>query len=205
MQLGTVEQYLQKGPEFIFLFHPDLGPLWSIIAQKIRGGRILRGSELVLEIAEARIVNLHLSGSLIVCADQTLGHNGDAATEEQNLIFSSRVGRIQLENVCVENAGIEWDHHKNVYWKHEVYREAFCMIQLHGRSEFSAKDITIQGHHVFEVPDGRRLSLIPDPSISTGFREELTELSDSKPTWEWKYHYAQDEVVELTYQENRRQ
>ena len=165
---------------------------------------MLRGSELVLEIAEARIVNLHLNGSLIVCADQTLGHYGDVGTEGQNLIFSSRVGRIHLENVCVENAGIEWDHHKNVYWKHEVYREAFCVIQLYGHSEFWAKDITIQGHHVFEIPDGHRLSLIPDPSISNGFREELTELSDSTSTWEWRYRFAQDEVVELTYEENFR-
>ena len=49
-QVGTVEQYLEKGPGFIFLFHPALGPMWDVIAQKIRGGALLPGSELVLEV-----------------------------------------------------------------------------------------------------------------------------------------------------------
>ena len=50
MQVGTVEQYLEKGPGFIFLFHPALGPMWDVIAQKIRGGALMHGSELVLEV-----------------------------------------------------------------------------------------------------------------------------------------------------------
>ena len=45
-----MEQYLDKGPGFIFLFHPALGPMWDVIAQKIRGGAIMHGSELVLEV-----------------------------------------------------------------------------------------------------------------------------------------------------------
>ncbi len=45
-----MEQYLEKGPGFIFLFHPALGPMWDVIAQKIRGGAIMHGSELVLEV-----------------------------------------------------------------------------------------------------------------------------------------------------------
>lgn len=42
-----VESYLRRGPGFIFLFHPALGPLWDVIAQKIRGGAVLDGRELV--------------------------------------------------------------------------------------------------------------------------------------------------------------
>ena len=45
-----MEQYLEKGPGFIFLFHPALGPMWDVIAQKIRGGALMHGSELVLEV-----------------------------------------------------------------------------------------------------------------------------------------------------------
>ena len=41
------------GPGFIFLFHPSLGPLWDIIAQKMRGGALTPGSEMVLEVSEA--------------------------------------------------------------------------------------------------------------------------------------------------------
>ncbi|GIL54243.1 hypothetical protein Vafri_9817 [Volvox africanus] len=63
---GSPEQYLDKGPGFIFLFHPALGPLWDVISQKIVGGSMTHGSELVLEVAEARLQQLHLDGSLLV-------------------------------------------------------------------------------------------------------------------------------------------
>lgn len=56
-EVGDVAQYLEQGPGFIFLFHPALGPLWDVIAQKIRGGALGDGSELVLEVAEARLVS----------------------------------------------------------------------------------------------------------------------------------------------------
>lgn len=50
VQMGDVEHFLEKGPDFIFLFHPALGPLWHVIGQKLRGGAINQGSELVLEV-----------------------------------------------------------------------------------------------------------------------------------------------------------
>jgi hypothetical protein len=63
-----------QGPGFIFLFHPALGPLWDVIAQKIRGGSLLPGSELVLEVAEARLLDVKVDGSLLVTADAVMGH-----------------------------------------------------------------------------------------------------------------------------------
>ncbi|GIL74006.1 hypothetical protein Vretimale_5061 [Volvox reticuliferus] len=71
---GSPEQYLEKGPGFIFLFHPALGPLWDVISQKIVGGSLTHGSELVLEVAEARLQQLHLDGSLLVYAENVMGH-----------------------------------------------------------------------------------------------------------------------------------
>ncbi len=53
-----------QGPGFIFLFHPALGPLWDVISQKVVGGSLAQGGELVLELAEARLVDVHLDGSL---------------------------------------------------------------------------------------------------------------------------------------------
>jgi hypothetical protein len=47
--VGSVEEYLARGPGFLFLFHPALGPLWDVIAQKLRGGALAPGAELVLE------------------------------------------------------------------------------------------------------------------------------------------------------------
>lgn len=72
-EVGSVEQYLSRGPGFIFLFHPALGPLWDVIAQKISGGALMQGSELVLEVAEARIENVHIDGSFLVYAHNVLG------------------------------------------------------------------------------------------------------------------------------------
>jgi hypothetical protein len=57
-ELGTVSEYLASGPGFVFLFHPALGPLWDVIAQKIRGGVLGSRAELVLEVAEADIEDL---------------------------------------------------------------------------------------------------------------------------------------------------
>lgn len=73
IQVGEVEQYLERGPGFIFLFHPALGPLWDVIAQKLRGGCLEAGSELVLQVAEADLQNLELDGSLLVNADAAMG------------------------------------------------------------------------------------------------------------------------------------
>ena len=73
IQVGEVEQYLERGPGFIFLFHPALGPLWDVIAQKLRGGCLEAGAELVLQVAEADVQNLQLDGSLLVNADAAMG------------------------------------------------------------------------------------------------------------------------------------
>ncbi|KAI8474308.1 MAG: hypothetical protein J3K34DRAFT_465788 [Monoraphidium minutum] len=73
-EVGSVSRYLEAGPGFIFLFHPALGPLWDVIAQKIRGGALMDGSELVLEVAEARLVDVTVDGSLLVAADAVMGH-----------------------------------------------------------------------------------------------------------------------------------
>eukprot|EP00775_Hariotina_reticulata_P001592 gene1592-1932_t len=71
--VGTVQEYLQQGPGFIFLYHPALGPLWDVIAQKIRSGALLDGSEMVLEVAEARLVDVTVDGSLLVFAENNVG------------------------------------------------------------------------------------------------------------------------------------
>ncbi len=65
-EMCDVPTYLEKGPSFVFLYHPALGPLWSVIAQKIQGGRMEGGSELVLEVADAQVTGLALQGSLLI-------------------------------------------------------------------------------------------------------------------------------------------
>ena len=53
---------------------PSAGPLWDVIAQKISGGALSQGSEMVLEVAEARLQDVSVSGSLLVYAENVTGH-----------------------------------------------------------------------------------------------------------------------------------
>jgi UTP---glucose-1-phosphate uridylyltransferase len=74
---------------FHLSYHPALGPLYDIIAQKLRGGTIAHGSALELELSEADIENLTLDGSLSILA--TVPLNG---------------GRCTLRNVHLDNAAV---------------------------------------------------------------------------------------------------
>lgn len=76
---------------------------------------------------------------------------------------------------------------ENVYWKHDVQRLETMKIILHGNAEFEAVDVVLQvqladnqqnnlcihieywlffmqGNHVFEVPDGYKMCIIPENS-----------------------------------------
>ena len=83
--VGSVDEYLSRGPGFMFLHHPALGPMWEVIAQKIRGGRFIDRSELVLEIAEADIEQLTVDGSLLIHAEHPLGQTQRATHSHNNL------------------------------------------------------------------------------------------------------------------------
>ena len=54
--------------------YPSPGPLWDVISQKLSGGSLKQGSELVLEVAEARLHEVHVDGSLLVYAENVVGH-----------------------------------------------------------------------------------------------------------------------------------
>lgn len=158
---------------FIFLHHPALGPLWDVIAQKIRGGCLMQGSELVLEVAEARLLDVTVDGSLLVQADNIMGHRDTTLTHSSNgsngsgggygswrangssngsgrssLAYSCHNGRVHMMNVAVQNVGIDWHHPGNVYWQHKVQRHEACQVILRGRSEFEAYDCKIRGDQV---------------------------------------------------------
>ena len=70
---GSAERYLNTGPGFIFAIHPAMGPLWDIIAQKLRGGSIARKSEVKLEIAELNWENVRVAGSLLITCTNLTG------------------------------------------------------------------------------------------------------------------------------------
>lgn len=88
VQLPEVKEYLDQGPSFIFLFHPSLGPLWDVVAQKVEGGSLAPKSELVLEVAEACLRQVHVAGSLRVQADNVMGGSEHALAVNYNQIRS---------------------------------------------------------------------------------------------------------------------
>lgn len=88
LQLPEVKDYLEHGPSFIFLFHPSLGPLWDVVAQKVQGGSLAAKSEMVLEVAEACLSQVHVDGSLRVQADSVMGGSEHALAVNYNQIRS---------------------------------------------------------------------------------------------------------------------
>jgi len=179
MQVPAVSDplhFFEKGPSFIFLYHPALGPLYSVISQKIRGGRLHPESELQLQIAEADIENLDLEGSLLIQAESVMGY-----TEGERLIYSERCGRCVLKNVTIRNKGIDHDM-PNVYWRNEIARQEVCQILLRGMSEFYAENIVLSSDHFIEVPDGQRCR-----AIEIEGELHLTFEKIETPSWHWQY------------------
>lgn len=182
-RLPKEEDFLEKGPSFLFVYHPALGPLYSVIAQKLQGGFFQFGSELQLEIADACIQNLTLNGSLIVSADKVLGD-----TVNNELKFSSNTGKCVLQNVRVINKGVNRDNH-NIYWKNTVDRHESCMIYLQGNSEFVAKDVTLHGDLMISVKDGERLRAENQNGEVVFKREKLSESSSL-----WNYSLSENRI-----------
>lgn len=55
------------------------------------------------------------------------------------------------------------------------------------RSEFEARDVTLCGSHVFEVPHGYKLRVSAEVGSEGGLRQSLEPLDSALPSWEWRY------------------
>eukprot|EP01025_Chloroclados_australasicus_P021677 TRINITY_DN22728_c0_g2_i3.p1 TRINITY_DN22728_c0_g2~~TRINITY_DN22728_c0_g2_i3.p1 ORF type:complete len:857 (+),score=118.99 TRINITY_DN22728_c0_g2_i3:53-2623(+) len=207
-EVGDVSTYLERGPGFIFLFNPALGPLWHVIGQKLQGGVIHPGAEVQLELAWLRWVNVDVKGSLIVRAQNVVGRTEDNSKSNghgdgDRLTFSHECGRVRIENVKVENEGVDWSCQDNVYWKHQVRRLELCEIELIGNSEFEAFNVDLLGKQKFVVPDGVLMRVTRDTQ-SGGLKIEQFPLENDKPTWWYKYYINEDDgCVKLEFQESQ--
>jgi hypothetical protein len=183
----TLEEYLKDGPNCIILFHPALGPLYSIIAQKIRRGKLANNAELQLEIAEVDISDLDLDGSLIIESKCPLGN-----LNSKNIIQYGNENRCTLHHVQIRNQGIHRQsaHH---YWKNQILNRESLKIILNEGSEFHAENISIQGNFIYEVPAYHRMVI-----SSNKIGENVVELTKiEKPTWHWNYAFDADNHVIL--------
>jgi len=150
----SVENYLEKGSASLFLYHPALGPLYSIIRKKIRGGSLSTGSELFLEIADVDFEQVSIEGSLRVIAERVIGKKNS----ESHLIYTKQVGRCRLHNVRIKNEGVDWAE-SSPYWKMDLKRTETLQIDLKGYSQFDAQDCTFEGPYHFIVEHGTRMSV----------------------------------------------
>ena len=167
--LGSDVDYVANGcaPAFIWLFHPSLGPLWQVVAQKVQGGALAPRAEVDADVAELCWRNVSVGGTLRLLADNAVGHRDPSGHTQ----FSGDCARVRLENVSVSNRGIDYDAPKNCFWKRAVTRREACTVQLRGRSEFAAQDVTLRGNVHFEVPHGQSMMvriLLQEPLVLKG-------------------------------------
>jgi UTP---glucose-1-phosphate uridylyltransferase len=168
----------REGPlPFLFFYHPALGPLYKLIAQKIRGGRLAPGSELQLHIADLDMEGLDLEGSLRIEAECPMG----ALDREGIVHYSNQTGKCLLKNVKVNNRGIDREA-PNRFWKNHIFRKEGCHIVIQGNGEFYAEDVTLSGAMEITVASGTRVVAV-EKEGEVIFEKERIE----QPSWQWDY------------------
>ncbi|MBS0623000.1 MAG: UTP--glucose-1-phosphate uridylyltransferase [Verrucomicrobia bacterium] len=125
------QAYLQEGPSLIFCYHPCLGPLYSVIKQKLKHGKLSYGSELQIESTDVFMEHVDIEGSLCV----------------------QGAGKGVFKNVTIRNKGVEPCQR---YWDGQYQRQESVIVILNGTGEFHIEGVELKGSHVFDVPDAQR-------------------------------------------------
>lgn len=188
----SLEEYIENGPNCLIIFHPALGPLYSIIAQKIQKGKLAPNTELQLEIAEADIRDLDLDGSLLIESDSPLG-----VINDKGILKYGNGSRCALHHVTIKNKGIDRKKTKH-YWKNQIVRHEQMKVVLHAGSEFCAENVTIEGNAIFDVPAYHRMVISQD--AKGRIKEDLKRIS--APTWQWEYAFDKENHIKLTMQKS---
>lgn len=185
--LRDEETYMEAGPHYYFHYHPALGPLYGIVAQKIRYCRLEPDSELYLEIAEVQMENVHIRGSLCVEAVNVVGHKNGYG----KLDFSKQTGKCILKNVLVDNEGID----KNAsypYWKGDFERQGMLSILIEGNGEFVAENVRFRGNYQITVPDGYRMEVLEEDERLIFNKQKI-----DRPSWCWSYQFDEKNNIIL--------
>lgn len=187
-EFGSVENYLERGPTILILYHPALGPLYSVIAQKIKGGHFKTGAELQIEIAEVDIQHLDLEGSLLIESSNPLGLPTDKRSAEERT-----ESRCLLHHVQVKNKGMQTEQ-SQPFWKNQIQRQECLKITLGEGSEFEAAHVCFEGNYHFTVPSHHRLIVRQS--------EEGQLIYDQQPistrSWYWQYRFDAQEKILLS-------
>jgi UTP---glucose-1-phosphate uridylyltransferase len=181
-----------SSPTFLFSYHPSLGPLYEVIGQKIRKGKLSMKSECRLFLSECDLENVEIEGSLCIEAENIMGH-----LDARNiLLYSERTGKCTLQNVKVRNRGIDFEG-PNVFWKNEICRRECCHILLEGNGEFYAEDVVLEGDMKIHVPNGYKVT-----ATQKGGHVVLEKEKIESPTWHWRYFFTKDKQIALDKKKN---
>jgi len=185
--LNDSMSFFENGPSFIFFYHPALGPLYQIIRQKLKKGRLALGSELKLQIADLYAENLDVDGSLEISTDSIMGHH-----DENGIIrYSNQTGKCILKNVRIRNSGINREASRS-FWKDEVVHREKCEIFIEEGGEFYAENVYFRGELRIHVPSGVKVTAF----MKSG-RVEFTEELLKEPSWGWSYRFGTQGEIEL--------
>lgn len=165
------------GKELCFEYHPALGPLYSVIAQKLRGGTLADKSLLKLEISEVEIEELSLDGALTIEAEDFLQHPQE--------------GRCTLKGVRVQNRGVDYENTPSLASSDRIFHQQ-CRITIEPGGEFYAEDVTFSGNLHIVVPANTRLMARPKHGGIEWSQEPIT-----KPSWVWDYSIGREDQLVL--------
>lgn len=180
------EEFATRGASIAVILHPAIGPLWSVIAQKMRKGILHAHAEMILDLEAIDIENLSLRGSLMIYAQEPLGF----VDEQSHIVFGEKRGRARLYNVTISNTSSV--RSLKEFMQRPLERKGLVII-LAGFSEIAVYDTHFTEEEEIVVPHGYKLT------INKGERrlEELRE-----PSWQW--HYAvSGNTLSLQLDENR--
>lgn len=170
------EEFIQQGPNCLFTYHPGLGPLYSIIQQKLKGKKLFPYAEWRIGIPEIDCEQIVIDGSVIIESDYPLGHRVGS-----KVIYSHQAPKCTLKNVSFTNKGIDRKA-SNVFWEDRIERHEKVKITLSENSEFIAENVHFQGSYNIDVPPNTCIQAYQQEN-QVLFKCETIE----KPSWTWAY------------------
>lgn len=163
------------GPHALFEYHPALGPLYEVIAQKVRRGRLGEGSTWELEIGALDCEALDVEGSLAIVAE--------------GFPLNVPEGRCLLRRVSIRNRGLDRDATGSLATSKRSYSER-CLITIGRGGEFYAEDVVLSGDMRILVPENTKLVAKREGRDIAWVAEPVTE-----PSWWWEYAAGENSEI----------
>lgn len=158
-------------PEAVIEYAPSLGPLYSIIKQKVKNGALKKGSELLIEGEMIAIDGLDIDGSIKIIAPE---------------------GRVYLKNILVSNKGLNL-RKKHAFWQTIENLESL-VIECEEHAEFWAENIVFDKPLHLVVPKGHKMIV----KQVKGKLQFITK-KISKPSWKWEISFNSRAIPTLTF------